>query len=389
MIRYPVSVAAIDRRDVKALHDVVDSGRWTLGPRIADFEKRFAGKMGMRHAVMTNSGSSANLIATAALTFQSKGALRPGDEVIVPAIAWSTTYSPLHQYGLRIRVVDVDLETLTYDMAKLKRDISKRTRAIVAVGVLGNPCDLPGLSELCRRRGIILFEDNCECVGARSGGRFTGTYGLVNTFSFFFTHQISTIEGGMVLTDDHELYSLCKSLRSHGWTRDQDKHSRIFQKRTGDFFEAYRFVLPGYNLRPTEFSGGVGLSQLKRFDEMLKRRRANAKHFQRRFEGDARFIIQRERHGKSSWFSFTMIVHPEWDVPRARVLAALDRAGIEYRIITGSNILDHDVVRHYKLRTSGCPNAALAHRRGFFVGNGPKDLRREIDYLHKTLGSPL
>lgn len=368
----------------EAVLEVIESGSYTMGGRVRAFEEEFARRFGKRYAVMVNSGSSANLAAVASLFFRKEGALKRGDEVIVPCISWSTTFHPLHQYGLKLRFADIDLETLNYDIDGLKAAVTERTKMIVAVSILGNPCRFDEITKLCEEKGLILFEDNCESMGARFNGRHTGTFGLVNTFSTFFSHHISTIEGGLVLTDDKEIFNILKAVRNHGWTRDQDPDSPLYARREDDFFEAYRFILPGYNLRPSEINGAIGLRQLKKLDEFVSIRRQNAAHFVGLFKDDQRFIIQKEV-GESSWFSFTMIVAPGSGLDRKRVLERLKAAGIEYRIITGGNMLRHDVVRYYDYTVAGCGNADLAHYNGFFVGNHPVDIRDKIDHLHSVL----
>ncbi len=189
----------------------------------------------------------------------------------------------------------------------------------------------------------------------------------------------------MVLTDDDELFELCRAMRNHGWTRDQPAGSSLFEPRDDDFFEAYRFILPGYNVRPLELSGAVGLEQLQKLDDFTAVRRANGKHFTERFADDKRFIIQRE-NGESSWFSFTVILNPEHGADRKRVMQALKAADIGYRIITGGNFLRHDVIKHFDYDCVGeIVNANIAHDRGFFVGNHPFDLRDRIDTLYSVL----
>ncbi|MEK6792014.1 MAG: DegT/DnrJ/EryC1/StrS family aminotransferase [Deltaproteobacteria bacterium] len=368
----------------QAIYAVVDSDIFTMGRKVKEFEERFAARFGMRHAVMANSGSSANLIAIGSLFYRKDNPLKRGDEAIVPCISWATTFHPLHQYGLKLRFVDVDLHTLNYDMASLKKALTPKTRMIVAVSILGNPCAFDEITALCEEKGIILFEDNCESMGAKLNGRYTGTFGLVNTFSTFFSHHISTMEGGLVLTDDFELYNILKSLRNHGWTRDQDLDSPIFERKKDDFFEAYRFILPGYNVRPGEIHGAIGIAQLKKLDKFIKARRDNAAYFQSLFKDDERFIIQKEI-GESSWFSFTMIVNPASGISRDTVLKRLKEAGIEHRIITGGNILRHDVIKYYDHTVTGSANADTAHYNGFFVGNHPYDIRDLLDYLNMTL----
>jgi len=382
--RYPLAAPALGCEEQEALRRVIESGQFTMGAGVAEFERRFAERFGVRHALLVNSGSSANLVGIASLFFRREAPLRRGDEVVVPCIAWATTYYPLLQYGLKLRFVDVDLETLTYDIAALTAAVSERTRMVVAVNVLGNPCDFDPIIALCRLRGIILFEDNCESLGSRYGGRNTGTFGLIGTASTFYSHQLTTIEGGLILTDDYEIACLARSLRNHGWTRDQEPGSDIFERNPDDMAESYRFILPGYNVRGTELQAAVGIEQLEKFDSFLEIRRRNARHFRERFGDDERFILQKET-GESSWFSFTMIVRPGGNLTRGRVFEALRADGIDFRIITGGNFLRHDVIRHFDYEVSGSRNADLAHDNGFFVGNYASDLTGEIDHLWRTL----
>jgi len=382
--RFELASSTWGDEERQAIIGVLDSDNYTMGKNVREFEERFARYFGMKYAVMANSGSSANLIAVASLFYKKENPLKRGDEVIVPCISWSTTFHPLHQYGLRLKFVDIDLHTLNYDIEELKKAVTKKTKMIVAVSILGNPCQFDEITKLCKENNIILFEDNCESMGAKFGSRYTGTFGLVNTFSTFFSHHISTMEGGFVLTDDKEIYNLLKSLRSHGWTRGQDEDSPIFKGRGEDFFEAYRFILPGYNVRPGEIHGAVGIVQLDKLDSFVKIRRKNAEHFVNLFKNDKRFIIQREV-GESSWFSFTMIINPELNIDRKKVVQKLKDADIEHRIITGGNILRHDVIKYYDYVVTKSVNADIAHYNGFFVGNHPYDIRNKIEHLHDVL----
>lgn len=383
---YPLTSDTWGPEELEAIQEVVRSGRFTMGPRVRQFEREFAAKFRSRHAVMVNSGSSANLISIAALSFKKERPLQRGDEVIVPAISWSTTYSPLLQYGLRLRFVDVDPLTLNLDVTQLEKALTPRTRAVAAVSILGNPCELTVLRKFCDRHGLYLFEDNCESMGARLDGKDCGTFGDLGTFSTFYSHHISTMEGGMILTDDDELYQLCLSLRAHGWSRDLPESNLLCQKRADDFFEAYRFILPGYNVRPIEMSAAIGSQQLKKFDAMIEARRRNARVFRDHFRDDARFTLQHEV-GESSWFSFTMVIKPESGLQRTRVLQALKAANVEFRIITGGNFLRHEVIRYFDHEVVGgaTPHADHAHDQGFFVGNFPFDAEAKIAHLHQTL----
>lgn len=383
-MKFELASSTWGEEEKQAILEVVKGDLYTMGRNVKEFEDAFASYFGMKYAVMANSGSSANLIAVASLFYKKDRPLKRGDEVIVPCISWATTFHPLQQYGLKMKFVDIDLNTMNYDIEELKKAVSKNTRMIVAVSILGNPCQFDEISKLCMGNDIILFEDNCESMGAKFEGQYTGTFGLVNTFSTFFSHHISTMEGGLVLTNDGEIYNLLKSLRSHGWTRGQDDDSQIYEKKNDDFFEAYRFILPGYNIRPTEIQGAIGIRQLDKLDKFIKIRRENAAHFVSIFKDDERFIIQREI-GESSWFCFTMVVNPAANIDRNRVLRKLKDAGIEHRIITGGNILRHDVIKYYDYTVTKSANADIAHYNGFFVGNHPFDIRDKIDYLHQTL----
>ncbi|MBI3262607.1 MAG: DegT/DnrJ/EryC1/StrS family aminotransferase [Acidobacteria bacterium] len=373
----PEERAAIDR--------VLDDGRFTMGEQVRRFEKSFAAKFGVKHAVMLNSGSSANLVGVAALFHVSERPLRRGDEVIVPAISWATTFHPLQQYGLRLRFVDVELETLNMDVSRLEAALTPRTRMVVAVSILGNPAALDVIRAFCDRHDLYLFEDNCESMGASLNGKPCGTFGDINTFSTFYSHHISTMEGGVLATDSTEIDHLARAIRNHGWARDVPADTTIAEPFGDDFFEAYRFILPGYNVRPLELCGAVGLEQLKKLDRMVDIRRANAARFVEMFRGDERFIIQRE-HGRSSWFSFTVILNPAFGLDRVRIMESMREAGIGFRMITGGCFLRHEAIRFFDYDTAGpIVNANTAHDHGFFVGNHPKDLTREIACLREVL----
>ena len=368
-----------------AIQNVVNSGRLTMGPKVAEFEAAFAKYFGRRHAVMVNSGSSGNLVGIASLFYRSENPLKRGDEVIVPAIAWSTTYSPLQQYGLKLRFVDVELDTLNMDVRRLDEALNAKTRMIVGVSILGNPAALDKMRKFAKQHGLIFFEDNCESMDAELGGQKTGSFGDISTFSTFFSHHISTIEGGVITTDDDEINSLARSIRTHGWTRDLPATLELCERRDDDFYEAYRFILPGYNVRPQEINAAVGLEQLKKLPSMTDVRRRNWLTFSNLFKGDDRFIIQRE-NGKSSCFSFTLILNPEKLINRNKVLDALTEGGIGYRLITGGCFPRHDVIQYFDYEIVGeMTNGNITHDNGFFVGNHPFDLTSQIERFHAIM----
>ena len=383
---YDVAGTSWGQEERDAIQRVVAADRVTMGEHVRRFEEAFAAKFGMKHAVMVNSGSSANLVAVAALFYKRERPLRRGDEVIVPAISWATTYHPLQQYGLKLRFVDVELDTLNMDVSRLEAALTPSTRMVVAVNVLGNPAPLDVIRRFCDDHGLYFFEDNCESLGASLHGRLCGTFGDVNTFSTFYSHHISTMEGGLIVTDLTEIDHLSRAIRNHGWARDVPADSPLHDGRHPDpFFEAYRFVLPGYNVRPLEICGALGLEQLRKLDGMLEIRRRNAALFLDLFTDDDRFILQRE-NGRSSWFSFTMILNPSMRIDRDAVMDALRRAGIGFRMITGGCFLRHEAIRYFDYQIAGeILQANIAHDHGFFVGNHPRDLTEEITVLRRVL----
>jgi len=368
-----------------AIERVMDSGRYTIGAEVEAFERAFADYHGAKHAVMVNSGSSANLVAIASLFHTRENPLQRGDEVIVPAISWATTYHPLQQYGLKLLFVDVELDTINIDASKLTDALTPKTKAIVAVSILGNPAALDIIRAFADEHGLYMIEDNCESLDAELGGKKTGTFGDINTFSFFFSHHISTGEGGMVLTDNDEIDGLCRAIRAHGWLRDVPDNLDLFEAGDDTFSEAYRFVIPGYNLRPQEINAAIGLAQLKKLPAFTAQRRANLKLFQEAFEGDERFLIQRE-NGQSSSFCFPIIVRPGSGLERADVFEPLKDADIGFRMVTGGSFPRHDAIRFFDYDIIGdLANADIVHDCGFFVGNHPFDLSHQIETLRDVL----
>ena len=384
-MKYPLAVSTWDDRELKAIMKVIINGRFTMGNYVKKFENEFANFIGRKYAVMVSSGSAANLLGVASLFYTKEPYLHKGDEVIVPAISWSTTYFPLQQYGLRLKFVDVDIETLNYDLDALYQAITDKTKMIIVVNLLGNPNDFNKINEIVKDRDIIIFEDNCESMGAEYNGKQTGTFGIIGTFSTFFSHHISTMEGGFVTTDDEELYHIFLSMRAHGWTRDLPKENKVYEKSDDWFEESFKFVLPGYNLRPVEMSGAIGLEQLNKLPKFIEQRRKNAELFQDLFGNDDRFILQKEI-GKSSWFGFSLIIREKSGFKRKEIIKKLFESGIECRPIVAGNFVRNPVMKYFDYEIFGeLKNADYIHQNGFFVGNSHINLTNEIEYLKNIL----
>lgn len=385
---YPLASTTWDQAEYAAMQRVIDSGMFTMGKEVAAFEKAFADYAGSKYCVMVNSGSSANLAMIAALMFRKQGALKAGDEVIVPAVSWSTTYYPLQQYGLKLKFVDIDKDTLNMDLGQLEAAITAETKAILAVNLLGNPNDFMAINQLIAGKDILLLEDNCESMGATLDGRQAGTFGLMGTFSSFFSHHIATMEGGLIVTDDEELYHILLCIRAHGWTRNLPKFNHVCGEKSDDpFEESFRFVLPGYNLRPLELSGAIGQEQVKKLPEMIRMRRENALFFQEKMAGVPYIRIQKET-GNSSWFGFAMILQPDAPYSRKELAAKLISAGVEVRPIVAGNFAKNEVLKWFDYEVHDkLPNAEDIDANGLFVGNHHYDLTSQIGMLMTMLAS--
>ena len=371
---YPLTTDTWGDAERAAAIAVIEGGRTTMGDKVRAFEADFAAMVGARHAVMVNSGSSANLLAVAALFHTREPLARAGRVAVVPAVSWATTYYPLSQYGLTLRFVDVDRETLNFDLAGLERALDDNVDVVFAVNLLGNPNDYDAVGRLLAGRAITLLEDNCEALGARFGGRSTGNFGRIGTFSTFYSHHISTMEGGICVTDDDELYHILLSLRSHGWTRHLPWPNTLVDKDPrGGFHEAYRFILPGYNIRPMEISGAIGLEQLKRVPDLIAARRTAAARFRERLSGLDGLRLQREV-GESSWFGFGLIVEPRLGVDRDTVVARLMASGVETRPIVAGDFTRNPVMSRLAHEPPPLlPGAAEVDERGFYIGANTVD----------------
>ncbi len=382
--RFPLATSSWDQAEQDAIQRVIASDMYSMGPEVVAFEKEFAAHFGAQYAVMVNSGSSANLLMTAAFFYAQNPDLRlsPGDEVLVPAVSWSTTYYPLAQYGLVQKFVDIDRATLNYDLDALSAAITDKTRAIMIVNLLGNPNDFDRIKEIIGDRKIVLLEDNCESMGATYNGKQAGTFAHVGSFSCFFSHHISTMEGGVVLTDDEELYHIMLSMRSHGWTRHLPKENRVTGTKSDDpFEESFNFVLPGYNLRPLEMSGAIGREQLKKVPGLISGRRANGALVSEKLANHPVFSIQQET-GESSWFGFSLLIRPDAGVTRADLVAKLGDMGFECRPIVAGNFAKNPVMQHipHEIHAS-LSNAEYIDANGLFIGNHHYPIPDAVDAL--------
>ena len=381
---YPLANSTWGQEEHDALQEVISSDRYTMGAKVRAFEEAFAKKFGKKYAVMTSSGSTANLLAISSAFYHPDLGFEPGDEVLVPAVSWSTTYFPITQTGLKLRFVDIDPETLNIDLAKIEEAVTPRTKAVFAVNLLGNPVEADKLRAICDKHNMLLMEDNCESMGAKYGSESAGAFGFCGTFSTFFSHHICTMEGGVVITDDRKMYDTMLSMRAHGWVRDlpQDTHLPM---DPDPFVRQFRFVLPGYNLRPIEMEGALGLPQLAKLDGFVKERRDNGLIFQRDFSNLDYLDIQQER-GESSWFGFAMILKDRMKGKRRELVDALTKAEIECRPIVTGNFLRNPVIEKLPHSIGSEITAAeVVDTDGLFVGNHHHPIPAQLERLKEVV----
>ena len=366
---------------------VLRSGELSMGAQVSNFEREFAEYIGTKYAVMFNSGSSANLGMVAAMRYFKGSKIQEGDEIIVPSVSWSTTYYPVNQAGFVLNFVDIDPENLNMDINLVKQAINEKTRAIFAVNLLGNPAQLLELKALADEHNLYLIEDNCESLGAKISNKRTGSFGLAGAHSFYFSHHICTMEGGMVTTDSKELMEALISIRAHGWTRGLEKDNSVYPKSENEWEDLFRFVLPGYNLRPIELSAAIGRVQLKKFGGFLSERRKNAAKFQEIFGNSSDFRIQQEV-GESSWFGFSIVLTGKLEGKRTELIKFLTDKGIATRPIVAGNFAKNPVMKHLiHSQIPPLPNSDFIDTNGFFIGNHHFDVSTHLLNIRKLIES--
>lgn len=392
-MKYELASSTWDQQEIDAIQRVIESDKYSMGSQVLQYEADFAKYIGAEYAVMTSSGSTANLLMIASMFFTKNKDRRlvRGDEIIVPSVSWSTTYFPLQQYGLKIKFVDIDRNTLNIDLKKLGNAITSKTRAILAVNLLGNPNEFDEIRSLIGDRNITLLEDNCESLGAIYKEKKAGTYGLMGTFSSFFSHHISTMEGGCVITDDQELYHILLTIRAHGWTRNLPKENFVSGIKSDDpFEESFKFVLPGYNVRPLEMSGAIGIEQLKKLPKFIEMRIANAKHFVKLFVDHPYIEVQKEIE-VSSWFGFSLVLKESSPITRRELVDSLMANSIECRpVVTGNFLKNSEVLEYFDYEISGTlENSEYIDANGLFVGNQQVDISDKIDFLYQVINDAM
>ena len=372
---FPLKDSHLRNRDLIEGIKVILSKNMTMSKVTKKFEKVFSQKLKMSYSLMVNSGSSANLLALQCLINpHRKKRLKKGDEVLIPSVCWPTTLWPIIQSGLKPVFVDVERQTFNISLKDLEKKISKRTKVLMLVHVLGISTDMEKLMKILNKHKIILIEDTCESIGAKHNHKFLGTFGSFSTFSFYYSHQITSIEGGMICCKNKEDENIIKSLRCHGWSRDLSDKKKIERKHK-NINSKFLFVNSGYNFRPTDIQAAIGLSQFRSLDNFNKIISLNRKKIISRLISDRRWVEQVSFIGNSnkikpSWFGLSMLFNKRYKYNKDLILNRLDKFGIENRPIIGGNFLKQPALKKYNLKqkSNNFPNANYIHDYGLFVG---------------------
>lgn len=369
--------------EINAFLDQMLSTKVTMGPEVRKFEEQYAKMFGNKYAISNNSGSSANLLAISAIANPlTKNNLKPGDEVLVPSLSWSTTIWPLIQHNLIPVLVDCDPKTFNLDLNKLESAITAKTKAIMLVHVYGNPCDMDGIMSIANKYNLQVIEDTCESMGAYYKNKAVGTFGRVATFSFYFSHHITTLEGGICVTDDFDLAETMRIMRAHGWTREADDHQKYVEKYP-DIDPRFIFVNLGYNLRLTECQARMGQVQLPKLASFVNARRKNIELYQKKLEKYSDiFDFQHEtKDSYSSWFGFSIVLKEKCPFKVSEISTYLKGKNIENRPIIAGNIGNHPVMKSFSHRIGGTQEVSNnIMKNGFALGCHQHIDEEAIDY---------
>ncbi|BFT94823.1 MAG: DegT/DnrJ/EryC1/StrS aminotransferase family protein [Minisyncoccus archaeiphilus] len=356
----------------------------SMNEQCARFESSFAEKQGRKYAIFVSNGSAANLLLIQSLL--NLGRIKKGDNVGFSSLTWATNVMPLIQLGLNPVPLDCSIETLNISPAEVEKSIG-RIKALFLTNVLGFCDNIANIKDICEKNNILLIEDNCEALGSKFGGELLGNFGAASTFSFFIGHHLSTIEGGMICTDDEELRDMLVMARAHGWDRNlsSEKQKKIRDSHgVDDFYAKYTFYDLAFNVRPCEINGFLGNIQIDYWDEIVNKRQDNFRAFHEAVNTNSDFFSLEVSHmGLVSNFAMPVICK---DVSLLGVyLKRFMEAGVEIRPVIAGNILEQPFFKKYINSVVNCHNSNLIHRQGFYFGNNPEMTSEEIGLLCNLL----
>ena len=391
---YPLVKNPYRRKDIDSAIKVLKTGKLTIGSVTDNFQKIFSEKLKTKNSLLVNSGSSANLLALQCLINPyRKKRLKKDDEIILPALCWSTSLWPIIQSGLKPKFVDIDLKTLNFDLKKLEKAITKKTKAILIVHVLGNCVDMDLLMKIKNKYNLIFIEDTCESLGTKYKNKYLGTFGDFSSFSFYSSHQISSGEGGMICCKNKNDFEIIKSLRAHGWSRGLKNEAKIANLNK-NLDKRFIFYNSGFNLRSTDICASIGLSQFKDLDKFIKIRSENRIKILREFKKNKKInnymnILQENKFTKPSWFGIPIV--GKKTLNKEAFIKKIEKKGVETRPIISGNFLKQPAIRKYKLNSKNkMVNADYINNKGFFIGLPTEKIKlKTLNKLIKSFESSL
>ena len=392
---YPLTENVLENKELNAGINVIKSKQITMGTKTKEIEHYFNNKIVKSNALMVNSGSSANLLIFQCLINPMVKKLLPNDEVLIPSICWSTSLWPIIQSGLKPKFVDIDLDTLNIDLKDLKKKINKKTKALMLVHALGNCADMVEINKICKKNKLILIEDTCEALGSKFNKKYLGSYGDFSSFSFYYSHHITSGEGGMVCTKNNKYNEILKTLRSHGWSKDLTNNKKISSKYK-HIDKDWIFINSGFNLRSTDINAAIGLEQLKKMNRILSTRKYNYNEIKRALIKHPNFknqfhIINEKKNTNIAWFGIPITLKKNNKKYKQIVMNKLKKFGVITRPIISGNFANQPSVKLYKIKINyKLNNADLVDKNSFFLGlHNTKINKKKLKYLIQSIYSSL
>ena len=387
--KIPLAVPPYGSDEVIESLESLMSTNVTGGKKVSKFEKKFAKYVRGKHGIMVNSGSSANLLALSILSHPSlKNKISPDDEIITPAVTWATTVYPILNINAIPRFVDVKSDDYTIDPDEIESAINKKTKAILIVHLLGNPCDMNKITKMAKKHNLWLMEDSCEAHGAKYNGKHVGTFGDISSFSFYASHHITTIEGGMLITNNNTLNELGRSMRTFGWSRELSSKKQL-EKKFPDIDPRFLFVNTGFNFRPTEIQGSFGIHQIDKLEKLVRIRIKNANYWTQRLSIFSDYLIlPNENKQRKSYLLYPITVKKNKFFTKNDLVNELERNGISTRPLMTGNILNQPVSKYMKFRKSGrLKNANYIQKNAFLLGNHHEILDEQKKFIADVISN--
>ncbi len=386
--QFPLSVTQYDQSDIFNLIKTLTNGWPTIGKQVKKIEGKIKKLLKIKHSIMLNSGGSANYLMLYLLSSpyaKKEHKLKPGDEILTPAVTWSTTVSPIIQNNFVPVLLDVNLSTYDMNVNLIERSITKKTRAIMLVHPLGHVCNMKAILKICKKYNLVLLEDTCESIGAKYNNKFAGTFGLFSSISFYQSHHISGVEGGMLLTNNDYYADVLRSMRANGWLREvtNKKNAAKIIKNNKNIDKSFMFPYIGFNFKPTDMSAALLDNQINRLNYYIKIRTLAARSLIKGLEKYKDFLILPvfNKNIKNSWFTFPIVVKKNKKFTKKKLVNHLTKNKVSNRPIIAGNIAEQPFLKNFKYKKANLNNSKIVMESGFFIGLHHKLNKKSIKKL--------